>query len=196
MTESTAHSADEALCRAALALAAERGWDRLTYGEIVEASGLGFARARAVGATTLSIFHRVFLRLDEQAGDFLGALDRQGSVRDRLFEVLMARLDVMQEERPGFAAFADAILSDFSARGAFLAAAARSAEWMLALADGDGPLVLRPAQIAWLTGAQYRMLSVWRADTGQDLAETMRVLDETLREAESWAERFGMKGAS
>jgi len=122
--------------------------------------------------------------------------DREASVRDRLFALLMARFDAAQEQRaaaqilataaprdPGLAAFMLVSLPPSIAR---LAAAAGVATGGFA-----GPLRVQALTLLYLAVAR-----TWLADDSEDLAATMKELDARLAQAEIWARRLPHRLAS
>ena len=84
---------------AALALAAERGWRGLTLGDIAKAAKLPLAQVYPVYSSKAAILRGFTRRIDVEvlAGEEPDA--GEGSARDRLFEVLMRRLDSLKPHR-------------------------------------------------------------------------------------------------
>ncbi len=116
--------------------------------------------------------------------------DRDASVRDRLFAILMARFDAAQDQRAAVQVLAAAAARD-PGLAAFMALALPRSVARLAEAAGvatDGLTGLLRVQA--LTVLVLAVTRVWLADDSVDLAATMKALDERLMQAEGWARRL------
>jgi len=176
---------------AALKLAAERGWSGLSLDEIAATAGLNLAEFRRefhAKAQILSAFTRA---VDDAVLARIGRPDAGAVPRDRLFDVLMTRFEVMAPYRQALRR----ILSDLRYRpGESLVqfgAAGRSLYWMLAAAgiDAEGP---RGAfRLPGLMGIYARVFDIWLEDDDPGMARTMAALDNRLRRAERMVQRVG-----
>lgn len=120
-----------------------------------------------------------------EAGD-----DRAGSVRDRLFGLLMARFDAAQDQRAAALALAAAAARD-PGLAAFMALSVPRSVARLAEAAGvatggfTGPLRVQVLTVLYLAVAR-----VWLRDDSADLGTTMKDLDVRLGQVEAWAQRM------
>lgn len=181
---------DRRIVTAAMALAAEKGWRRLTLGEIAAAAELSLAELREHVPDKAGILAALAREADRRmlaAAPMAMAEDE--SPRDRLFDALMARLEALVPYREGIAA----VLRDgFGDPVAVLCAAPRllrSMGWALEAAGigAGGPIGrLRAKGLAAVYAATIR---VWLRDDSGDLGRTMAALDRRLGQAE-WAARF------
>lgn len=182
----------DAFLDAALALAAERGWLSVTAGEVTARSGvaasvlggLGPFRARLLARLTERVDHRMRESLDDDARD--PALP----VRDRLFETLMARLDVLSQHRAGTLAALRGVPFDPPSALASLPLLTRSmARTLEAVGESPrppfGPLKVKGLTLVWLA-----TLRAWSGDDSADMAVTMKALDSALARAEEAANSF------
>src|SRR5690242_5704667 len=119
---------DRALIAAAFQLAAEGGWRSVSVAAAARAAGLPLARARARFPGRSAILLR-FGRLADQSALTDAALE--GSVRDRLFGLLMRRIDVLQAHRAGVLALLHALPSEPPTALLLTLATRRSMRWML-----------------------------------------------------------------
>jgi ubiquinone biosynthesis protein COQ9 len=173
----------------ALSLAAERGWNALTLDEIASTAGYNLAefrkefssKAEILAAFTRAVDDAVLARVDRPEPGAAG--------RDRLFDVLMTRFELMAPYKAGLRR----ILGDLRYRpGDSLAqfgAASRSIYWMLAAAgfDAEGP---RGAfRIPGLMGIYARVFDIWLEDDDPGMARTMAALDNRLRRGERMVQR-------
>jgi AcrR family transcriptional regulator len=179
---------DRALIAAAFQVAAERGWRRLSVAAAARAGGLPLPRARARFPGRAAVLVR-FGRLADEAA--LAEAPSEGPVRDRLFDLLMRRIDVLQPHRAGVLALLRALPSEPPFALLLGLATRRSMRWMLdatgvSTAGVRGELRVRGLVAVWLW-----TIRAWRADETEDLAHTMAALDTALRRAEQAAEWLG-----
>ena len=169
---------------AALSLAGERGWAGLSTGDIAEAAGVPHEELRRIFPCNASLLAGLARHVEAWATAEPMTFDKADTTRDRLFELLMRRLDVLEEHRAG----ATAILRDLPRDPATALAALPRIMPLFgrileqAGVSGSGPLaMLRRKGLAaiWLA-----TLSVWAEDDSPDYARTMAALDRNLRRAE------------
>jgi ubiquinone biosynthesis protein COQ9 len=176
---------DAALIGAAFRLAGERGWARVSVAAAAREAGLDLARARLRFPGQVAVLMK-FGRMADRAALVTAQAEGAGtgSVRDRLFELLMRRFDVLQEHRAGV----EALMRSLPARPglALLLAGAtqRSMGWMLEAAgvEATGPLGQLRAKA--LVGVWLWAARAWMHDTSADLSATMAALDTALSRAE------------
>ena len=166
-----------------LALAAERGWTHFGLSDIAHAADLGLAELRELypskGAVLGAFMRRTdLIVLREDASDLAGE-----PVRERLFDVLMRRLDALAPYKAAMRAVVDAVKRDPVLALALNGAALNSMRYMLEAAGirTYGPLGGLRVQGAVVMFA--RVLEVWIHDEGTDLAKTMARLDRELDQA-------------
>ncbi|HJS85612.1 MAG TPA: TetR family transcriptional regulator [Acetobacteraceae bacterium] len=179
---------DKALVRAAFALAGRHGWGTVSVAEAARSAGLDLARARARFPGRAAILLRLGRMADQAA---LAQTPTEGSVRDRLFYLIMERLDVLQEHRAGVLALlrrlpfepGTALLLDQATR--------RSLRWLLEAAGVSatglrGELRAQGLYAVWLWAVR-----AWQTDETDDLSVTMSALDTALQRAGRLAEWLG-----
>lgn len=176
---------DRALIGAAFALAAEQGWARMNVAAAARAAGLDLARARLRFPGKAAVL-RAFGRMADQA--VLASAPAEGTVRDRLFDMIMRRIDVLQAHRAGVVALMRALPADPPLAALLACATRRSLRWLLQAAEVDtsglrGALKVRGLVAVWLW-----TLRAWERDESADLSATMAALDAALRRAEQVAD--------
>ena len=165
---------------------AAHGWRGTTMARIAQASGstLGQLRGRVSAPEELIIrFNRM---VDQTVLD--GTVPTPGeSPRDRLFDVLMRRLDVLQPHRAGITRFMHDLPFHPLLTMLLGAGMQRSMGWMLEAAglSASGPAGL--ARIQGLTAVWVFTLRAWTKDESADLATTMAALDKALDRADQVA---------
>ncbi|MGD1935221.1 MAG: TetR/AcrR family transcriptional regulator [Candidatus Phaeomarinobacter sp.] len=177
------------LIDAALVLAQTQGWRDLSMAEIAATAGVPLSEALTITPSKTAILSAFSQQIDAQV---LNELDDEASdepARDRLFDVLMSRYDLLWPYRPALRAILGDLPTD---PGALLAAASpalESVQWMLEAADLDTSGVrgaLRVRAVAVIYAANLR---IWLNEENQDMAKTMADLDRRLRRVESLMEQ-------
>lgn len=173
---------------AALRLAAERGWRDLTLPEIAAAAECSLADLYGHFPSKGAILDAYSRRIDLEV---LKTPDEpetaESTARDRLFDVMMRRLDALAPHKEGLRA----ILADLPADP--LAAArqgrhlVRSMSWMLEAAGIRADGLAGMVRVRGLAAIYLATLRTWMTDEGEDMGRTMARLDQLLRRAEPWA---------
>ncbi len=165
---------------AALALAAEKPWRDVTLRDIGERAGLGLTGLREYVQAKGDVLALLARAIDDEVLSKMAPPAAEDGKRDRLFEVLMARLDVL-------APFKDAIRSivaDASTEPAAIRAMLASQGWMLQAAGIDSGGIEGGVKVAGLTSVYASVLRTWLDDDDPGLARTMAALDRRLRRGE------------
>lgn len=182
---------DAAVVTAVLAQAGARGWRGTSLVEAARDDGLDLVRLRRRFPTKLAVLVRFGTMADQAA---LTGAATEGAVKDRLFDMIMRRFDVLQAHRPGVAAVLDAAATD-PALALFLGRlSARSMAWLLEGA-GLSALGLRgKLRAQGLLGVWLWAVRAWREDDSADLAATMTATDKALDRAGQFARYIGDDG--
>jgi hypothetical protein len=175
---------ESALVSAAFALAGEQGWRRVSVAAAARHGKLDLARARRRYRSVMAIVLD-FGRLADAA-----ALDdamTDGSVKDRLFDVLMRRVDFLQNHRAGVIALMRMAPFDPGLSLVLARATLQSMGWMLEAAEisargGRGALRARGLVAVWAW-----TIRAWLQDDSDDLSMTMAALDAALTRADQVA---------
>jgi AcrR family transcriptional regulator len=172
---------------ALMALLAERPFDEIGLAEIAGRGGLTLSQLRAEFGSTLAILAAHIKDIDRKVLDGSDKEMAEEPARERLFEVLMRRLEALA---PYKAAVRSLMRSARRSPGLAMALngmALRSQHWMLTAAGigTHGPRgMLRAQGAALLFG---RVLGVWLDDEEAGLDRTMAALDRGLASAERWS---------
>jgi AcrR family transcriptional regulator len=171
---------------AALTLAAQQGWRHTSLADIATAAHMPIAELYRLYPSKIAILAAFMRRSDLAMLQAGGGDTADEGPRDRLFDVIMRRLDVLQPHRDGLRSVLRDTARDPAAAFCGLARPGRQTlAWMLETAgiESDG-LVGRLRQGG--LGLIYAdTLRVWLTDDSPDLAKTMASLDRRLRRAES-----------
>ncbi|BBK33976.1 TetR family transcriptional regulator [Stella humosa] len=181
-----------AIIEAAMRLAVEKGWRRVALADIALAADRPLADLYDRFPSKSAILGAVSRHADlavVRGGD--PAEDAGERPRDRLFDVVMRRLEYLRPWRAGLAAIARDLRGDPLAGIAALPNFRRSLGWMLEAA-GQDTAGLRGAVRLKAFGAIYlATVSTWMGDESPDLTATMARLDRALRRVDGWTSLFG-----
>ncbi len=186
---------DTALVTAALALAGEIGWSRVSVAEAARRAALPLDRARGRFASTQAILLR-FGRMADQAALVGADSNPDASHRDRLFDILMRRLDVLQLHREGTLALMRAVPLD-PGLGLMLAmSSVQSMGWMLEGAGVDATGLRGLLRSKGLLAVWLWTVRTWKDDDSEDMSATMSALDKALERAERAEGMMGRRGTT
>lgn len=178
---------------AAMDVAAVEGWRSLSLRQIAEAADVGLAELHAEFPAKAAILDAFMTEIDRQvlAG---GPADADDAARDRLFEILMRRIDALAPFKGGVAAVLRECI-DPTVGLIGLPCLLRSMAWMLEAAGLSSSGLSGCLRVEGLTAIYVNTVRVWLRDETADLAPTMAALDLGLRRAESVIGFFGRRPA-
>lgn len=171
---------------ALMALLAEQSFEQIGLAEVAGRAGIKLSQLRAEFGSTLAILGAHIKDIDHAvlAG---GDADMENeSPRERLFDVLMRRLEALAPYKDAVRSLMRSARRNPGLALALNAFAARSQRWMLEAAGigASGPRGALRAQGAALMFA--RVLGVWFDDDEPGLDRTMAALGRGLASAERW----------
>lgn len=169
------------IVRAAMDIAAEKGWREVSSAEVAKRSGLPVDEVRALCPDRIDVLRL----LNEEINIAMlegGAVD--GSVRDNLFELMMRRFEALEPYRAGLLAVADAARREPSIP---LRLAGDFHETLGHVLEEAG-LKPTPLHSFGLGAVALATFKVWCEDETGDLSATMAALDKRLGQAEQLAE--------
>jgi AcrR family transcriptional regulator len=165
---------------ALMELAAERRWEDITLSDIALRAGMSLADFRdhfpSKGAVLAGFSRRIDrIVLEGTTADLAGE-----TAKERLFDVLMRRIDALKPYRDALQSISDWSRSDLMGAAALNGVMVNSMRFMLEAAgiDSEGPvgtLKLQGLALAW-----NRILDTWFEDDDPGLSATMAALDREL----------------
>jgi len=182
----------DAVVDAALALAARQPWQDVGLADIAAEAGLDLADLRQVAASKAHILALFSRRVDTLLLKALKAETLEGQAHDRLFDVIMRRLDILQPWRAAVKSILAAGPGDPLAVAAAGLNAIDGQRWVMAAAGIDLPResIAQGLRLAGLALVHHRVLRVWAEDDDPGLARTMAALDGQLRDGATWLKRL------
>jgi hypothetical protein len=181
----------DAVVAACFRLAGDNGWPAVSLPAAALAAGLPLGRVREVFSSRLAMLAHFGDAIDEAV--LTGAVT-SGSVRDRLFDLLMRRFDALQLHRGGVLALMRGLPSDPLAACLLAQGTQRSMAWMLAAAGVPTEGLRGALRVQGLVAVWVWTLRTWATDETADLSTTMAAVDAALARAEqgaSWLEGRG-----
>lgn len=176
----------------AVDLAAEKGWRALTLADVAQAARVPMSALYRHCPTKPELLAG-FSRMIDQAVLSEGLPGADESPRDRLFDLMMRRFDVLSGHRAGI----KAILRDLRLDPLTALLQARQLElsmrWTLQSAGISTSGLLGQARVRALCLIYGLVLRAWEQDDSPDLDRTMKALDQRLRQAEQWQNTLGRR---
>jgi AcrR family transcriptional regulator len=177
----------ERAIEALMTLLEEEPFERIGTGDVARVANLSLAELRAEFPSVLAIVAAHMKGIDRKvlAADFSDMADEP--VRERLFEILMRRLDLLTPHKAAIRSLMRSALRNPPLALAMNGLAARSMGWMMEAAgiSTAGPRGVVRAQALALFYA--RALSAWLRDDDPGLARTMAALDRELARGQQWS---------
>jgi len=181
----------------ALTLAAEKGWRDLALADIAAGAGLSLAELYALYPSKQAILKAYSRKVDVAV---LAETEKpEGPAKDRLFDVLMRRLDKLDPHKAGLQRIAEDTARDPLAMACSLARLDRSMAAMLEAAGISAAGLAGLLRVKGLSAVYLHGLRAWFRDDSPDKAKTMAALDRALGRADrlaSWAQRRGKRAAA
>jgi AcrR family transcriptional regulator len=177
---STPQTDREKIIAAFLALLEDKPFAALGFDDIAQRSGLSLAQVRGEFASTFAVL-AAYVKATDRAVLAQDMHDMsEEPARERLFDVLMRRLEVLTEQRNAVRSLLRSSRSNPPLALALNGLAVRSQQWMLTAAgiNASGPQGMIRAQGLALLFAS--VLRTWVDDDDPGQARTMAALDRAL----------------
>jgi AcrR family transcriptional regulator len=177
---------------ALLSLLANDPIERIGLDRIAKEAGLSLADLRGEFPSVIAILSAHMKDVDRTVLAADTADMGEEPARERLFDVLMRRLDAHAAHKAAMRSLMRSTLCNPPLALIMNTLAARSMSWMMTAAgiSASGPKGALRAQA--LTLMYVRVLSVWANDEDPGLARTMAALDRELARAERWSNVLDM----
>jgi len=185
-TKKTAPKADisDRIIDAALALAAGKAWRDISLAEIAQAAKLPLSDVYRVYPSKGAILAGFTRRIDLAVLAGREDDDRDGSARDRLFDVVMRRFDALAPARAAVRSIVCDVTRDPVMGLCAMTNLARSMSCLLEAAGLSASGLRGAVRIKALCTVYLATMRVWLRDESPDLSQTMASLDRHLRRAE------------
>jgi ubiquinone biosynthesis protein COQ9 len=164
----------------ALDCAAKKSWADVTLLDIAEDAKLSLSELRGLFASKTDLIAALLRAVDDEVLQKAAARAEGQEKRDRLFDIVMTRFDVLAPHKAALKSIYASGAADFALAVPYLS----SQHWMLQAAGigTDGALgALRVTGLALTYASVFR---VWLDDDDPGHARTMAALDRRLRRGE------------
>jgi AcrR family transcriptional regulator len=170
-----------------MALLAEKAFDEIGFGEIAARAGVSLSELRGAYDSKLKIVAARMRQIDRKVLEGGEADVAEEPPRERLFDVLMRRLEALAPDKEAVRSLAHSAACDPPLALALNRLAVRSQQWMLTAADisAAGPKGMVRAQ--GLAALFASVLRTWVDDDDPGLARTMAALDRALARGQRWS---------
>ncbi len=165
---------------AALGCAARKGWAEVSLLDIAEAANLSLSQLRGEFTTKTGIVAALLRAVDDAVLSRAPKRSEGQERRDRLFDIVMTRFDVLAPYKAALKSIHDSGPADFALAGPYLS----SQHWMLQAAGIGTDGATGALRLAGLGLTYASVFRVWLEDDDPGLARTMAALDRRLRRGE------------
>jgi len=183
----TGGSDRERIIQAFMQLLAAKPIEKIDLAEIAERARVPLARLRDEFDSTLAILAAQMKEIDRQVLEGGDSETVEEPPRDRLFDVLMRRLEALAPYRAAVRSLMRSAMCNPGLALVLNRLAVRSMRWMLTAAGigvAGGKGALRAQGLALMFA---QVLRVWVEDEDPGLARTMAELDRALTRGQSWS---------
>lgn len=182
----TAHAQDildmkNKLIQSSLELAAVQSWADISMHDIAAHAGVDIENAMALCPDKDSVFMAYCRQVDWQIEENLnGAFADGDTQRDKLFDIMMERFDILNENRAGVISIVNAVTMNPIHGLNSLPNLCQSATFMAGFSDMDINGWRGALTVAGLCGVYLNALRAWVSDDTPDMATTMASVDKGL----------------
>jgi AcrR family transcriptional regulator len=170
----------EKIIEAFLSLLTEKSFDRISLGAVAERAGVSLADMRKEFGSTFDIVAAFVRDTDSKVLAGVDVEDPQATARDRLFDVLMRRFEVLLPHREAVRSLVRSAQMHPRFALGMNKLAVRSQQWMLSAAGIDSSGLLGGVRAQAVAVLFARVMRVWLNDDDPGLAPTMAEFDRDL----------------
>ncbi|TYC55783.1 TetR/AcrR family transcriptional regulator [Rhodobacterales bacterium] len=173
-----------------LDLLAQRPYEEVSLPLVAETAGVRLSEMRSAFPSRLAMVAAFAEAVDKEVLDERDEDMADQPARDRLFDVLMSRIDALSEHKEAVRALHKAARQDPALALEFNTLEVRSQKWMLIAAGIDVSGVKGGVMGQGLAVAFARVVGVWLNETDEGMPRTMAKLDTELDRGSSFMRRF------
>lgn len=174
----------EAVANAAWRAIAVHGWRRLALGHVAAEAGVPVARLLQVVPSRAELVRVMLREVDARMLADVDPADEQEPHRDRLFDLVLRRLELLAGHRNAVSVLLREGPRDPSVLCVLLAEGRRSQSLMLEAAGISSRGWRGEARVQGLGVVLASVTRTWMKDDTPDLAHTMKAVDKALDQAE------------
>lgn len=182
----------ERVVSGALDLSSRMGWDMITMADIADKAHITLAELSEIFDDKTDVLAAYGRMVDKKVLESCQDFDPSTPEKDRLFEILMERFDILNKDRAAVCSILHSFLPDPKQAVIAVPHLARSMAWMLEAAKIDTGGIKGAIRVAGFSVIYLSVLRTWMKDDTQDLSQTMATLDRALGRAERLAGTFAL----
>jgi AcrR family transcriptional regulator len=177
----------DAIVDALMTLLAEKRFEDIGFAEIARRAGVSLSELRAKHASKIEMLAAHMREVDRAVLDGIDTTMTEEPPRERLFDVLMRRLDLLARDKAAIESLRRSAMLNPGLTFALNGLTVRSMQWMLTAADisASGPKGMMRAQGLALMFAS--VIRTWLQDDDPGQARTLAALDRALSSGERWS---------
>jgi ubiquinone biosynthesis protein COQ9 len=176
------------LRRALLALVETQGWTDLSFAEITEQAGVPIAEAHRLYPNKTAVLLGLTRAIDERILSGLQTDPLEGSAKDRLFDIVMRRFDLLKADRNAYRRLMRQLPATPNAFAALLCQLRRSLALTMEAAGISASGLKGALRLKGLLAIYIAGLRAFANDESEDLSKTMAEIDKRLGQAERLSE--------
>jgi AcrR family transcriptional regulator len=180
-----AEASPDRIIDATMELIAGRGWRTLSLADIAAATGLTLAQLYAVFPSKRAVLGAFERRINEQT--LSAAVGADETIRDRLFDLVMRRLDALAPYKPAIKVLVRDLPWDPAVALCGGPRFLNAMRWMAESAGVDTGGIAGLLRVKGLAAVYLATLRAWVNDDSADNAKTLAALDRALKQAEFFA---------
>jgi hypothetical protein len=166
-----------------LRLAAARRWSEILLADIATEAGMSMADLRQHATSKTALLAAFGRRID--AVMLAAPVEADGSVKDRLFDLIMRRFDALGPHKAAIRSILADLGRDPLAAMCLVPGGMKSMAGIAEAAGVNTRLPLGPLKIKALAAVYLGTFRVWLDDESADAAKTMAALDKSLGRLEA-----------
>jgi hypothetical protein len=174
-----------------LVLLTERRIEHIGFAEIAAGANASLKDLRGEFSSTLEILAAFMRETDRQVLAEIDPELAEESARERLFDVLMRRIEILRPHRAAIRSLAHSARRDPALALALNGLSLRSQQWMLAAAGINSAGLSGHMRAQGLVVVMARTMNIWFEDDDPGMARTMAALDRELANGERILNLFG-----
>lgn len=181
---------ENAIVSAAFRLAATRPWSEVKLADVAAEAGLSLADLAGVIGGKADILQLYGRQLDAKMLTSLETDPVSGSAHDRVFDILMRRLELMDGDKAAIRSIVATPASSLPDYARLAGSMMQSQDWVMSAAGIEDTGLRGAMKTTGLALVYVRTLKVWANDDDAGLARTMAQLDRSLRDGADWIKRL------
>jgi len=180
------------IIQAALDLAAIKSWNDITLTDIADNAGVEHDVVLTVFRDKMDVLIALNNQIDDALTDsFPEENNDDETIRDRLFDIMMERFDLMNDHRAAYLSILNSVTMHPKDAFTSLPFLYQSISHMLGLAGGEIATGRSALKSIALSALYLKILRDWVKDDSADMAATMASVDKALGYIDKYESQLG-----